>query len=127
MKVILVSQDPDLLNMCREILNEYHGLAYHLSLATPGASLSGGDLYIWDGAEMVYFTPEIDQPFPKHLLLLQQSEVVRLQADLGTVGAAILLKPVTRACLSAFLGFAVSTFQDRISTPHSLRSDRNEM
>jgi signal transduction histidine kinase len=127
MKVILVSQDPDLLNMCREILNEYHGLAYHLSSATPDAPLSGGDLYIWDGAEMVDFAREIDQPFPKHLLLLQQSEVARLHGDLGNVGAAILLKPVSRSCLSAFLGFAASTFQDRISTPHSLRSDRNEM
>jgi signal transduction histidine kinase len=37
------------------------------------------------------------------------------------------LKPVTRACLSAFLGFAASTFHDRISAAHSLRADRDEM
>jgi signal transduction histidine kinase len=40
---------------------------------------------------------------------------------------AILLKPVTRACLSAFLGFAASTFHDRMSAAHSLRADRDEM
>jgi signal transduction histidine kinase len=113
--------------MCREVLNEYHGQGFELSLATLDAIPSGGDLYIWDGEAVIDFAREIDQPFPKHLVLLRQSEVARLQADLGTVGTAILLKPVTRACLSAFLGFAAATFQDRISTPHSLRSDRDEM
>jgi len=53
--------------------------------------------------------------------------VAQFQENLGAAGAAILLKPVTQGCLSAFLEFAASSFQDRIATVHSLRSDRDEM
>jgi signal transduction histidine kinase len=126
-KVVLISRDADLLNMCREILADYDSLDWHLSMASPGASPSGSDLYIWDGATTNDLCREIEKPFSKHLFLLQQTEVVKFQENLGTAEAAILLKPVTRACLSAFLGFAASAFQESISTAHSLRSDRDEM
>jgi len=127
MNVVLISYDSDLSNMCREILDECSGLDWHLSTASPGASLSGSDLYIWDGTTTIDFSREIDQPLPKHLFLLHQAEVAKFRENLGTAEAAILLKPVTRACLSAFLGFAASAFQERISTASSLRSDRDEM
>jgi signal transduction histidine kinase len=61
------------------------------------------------------------------LFLLHQTEVAKFHENLGTAEAAILLKPVTRACLSAFLVFAAAAFQERISTARSLRSDRDEM
>lgn len=127
MNVVLISGDSDLLKMCREILDECDGLDWNLSMTSPGAIPSGSDLYIWDGATTIDRSGEIDQPFPKHLFLLDQAEVAKFQENLGTAESAILLKPVTRGCLSAFLGFAASAFQDRISTARSLRSDRDEM
>lgn len=127
MNIALISADSDLSNMCREILDEHNSLDWHLSMASPGACPSGSDLYIWDGTSTIDFSREIDQPFPKHLFLLHHAEVARFRENLGTAEAAILLKPVTRACLSAFLGFAASTFQERVSTTSSLRSDRDEI
>lgn len=127
MNVNLVSQDSELLNMCREILNECDDLDLHLSMSAPGTSPSGADLCIWDGMKTIDLSRKIDRPFPKHLFLLHQTELVEFHENLGTSEAAILLKPVTRACLAAFLGFAASALQNRISTPQSLRAERDEI
>jgi signal transduction histidine kinase len=127
MNVLLTSPDPDLYKLCRDILNEYEGLDWNLSKVTPGSSPTNADLYIWDGTPATDFPREIDQHFSKHLFLLQRNEVAEFRENLGTAEAAILLKPVNRASLSAFLGSAASSFQDHLSTAHSLRSDRDEI
>jgi len=127
MNVTLVSQDADLFKLCREILNEFVGLDCQLSKGGADACLGGTDLCIWDGATTVDLPQEINQRFSKHLVLLHRSDVAKFQENRGTAGAAILLKPVTRASLSAFLGLAASTFQDRFSTNLALRTDRDEM
>ena len=127
MNVVLASADPDLFKLCREILNEYEGLAWRLSKAPHGTSPADADLYIWDGAPAADLPREIDGRFSKHLFLLHRNEVTTFRESLAMAEAAILLKPVTRAALAAFLGLAASAFQDHLSTPHSLRSDRDEM
>lgn len=127
MKIILISHDSDLLNMCREILDKFDDLDWRLTKADPGGHLPPADLYIWDGATAIDRTLEIDRLFTKHLFLLHQQEVADFQENFGNAGALILLKPVTQACLGAFLEFAASAFQDRTATVHSLRSDRDEM
>jgi signal transduction histidine kinase len=127
-RVILISHDSDLLKTCREILIKYEDLDWQLTKSDPGTRPSVADLYIWDGAAAVDGSLGIDRPSTtKHLFLLHQREVAQFQENMGTAGAAILLKPVTEACLSAFLEFAASAFQDRNGTVHSLRSDRDEM
>lgn len=127
MKVILISRDSDLLNTCREILTKYEDLDWRLTASEPGTTPAAADLYIWDGAAAIDRNSEIERPFSRHLFLLHQREVAEFQENLGTAGAPILLKPVTRACLAAFMEFAASAFQNRASTVHSLRSERDEM
>lgn len=127
MQVILISRDTDLYKLCREILNELNGLDWHLVKATPESCPPGADFYIWDSPAGIDLPSGIDQRLSKHLFLIPRSDVASFQENLGTVEAAIMLKPATRACLSAFLGFAASTFQERISMAHSLRADRDEM
>lgn len=127
MRVILVSRDGDLYQLCREILNEFNGLDWHLVKASPENCPLDGDFYIWDSPAGIDLLQGIDQHFSKQLFLVPRSDVAKFHENLGSVEAAILLKPVTRACLSAFLGFATSTFQDRISMAHALRADRDEM
>jgi len=61
------------------------------------------------------------------LFLLHQSEIPKFQENLGSAVAAILLKPVTRACLGTFLQSAAESFRHRNSAALSLRSDRDEM
>jgi signal transduction histidine kinase len=127
MNVLLASADTDLLKLCRDILNEYDGLDWHLSKLTPGISPSDADLYIWDGTPPVDLPRESDQRLSRHVFLLQKSEVATFRENIGTAEAVILLKPITRTSLSAFLGLAASAFQDPLSTTHSLRTDRDEM
>jgi signal transduction histidine kinase len=127
MHVILISGDGELYKLCREILNEFNSLDWHLVKAAPENCPPDGDFYIWDSPTRIDLPQGIDQRFSKHLFLVPRSDVAKFHENPGTAEAAILLKPVTRACLSAFLGLAASTFHDRISAAHSLRADRDEM
>jgi signal transduction histidine kinase len=127
MHVILISRNSDLYKLCREILNEFNGLDWHLVKATPENCPPDADFYIWDSPAGIDLPPGIDQRFSKHLFLIPRTDVARFHESPGMVEAAIVLKPATRACLSAFLGFAASAFQERISMAHSLRADRDEM
>jgi len=124
MLVILISRDSDLYKLCRDILNEFNGLDYNLAMVDPQDCPPQGDFYIWDNPGRVDVPPGIDQRYSKHLFLIPRGDLANFQENPGTVEAAILLQPVTRACLSAALAYAASTFQDRISC---LRADRDEM
>ena len=73
------------------------------------------------------FHPGLDKRLSRHLFLVHRNEVPSFYQNPGSGDAAILLKPVTRASLSAFLGLAVSAFQDRICAATSLRADRDEI
>src|SRR5690242_11772959 len=121
MHVILISRDGNLYKMCREILNEFHGLDCHLVKVLPENCPPEGNFYIWDNPATIDLPPGIEQRFSKHLFLVPRSDVARFQENMGSAEAAILLKPVTRACLTAFLGLVASPFHDRISTANALR------
>src|SRR5262245_33143339 len=107
MKVILISGDTDLYKMCREILTEFSGLDWHLLQVTVEKCPLNADFYIWDNP--VGIDPPSTFRFSKHLFLIPRNNVAKFQETLGSE-ATILLKPVTRACLTAFLGYAASTF-----------------
>ncbi len=63
MNVALVSQDADLFELCRGILNEYQSLDCRLSKVVPGSSPAEADLYIWDGMTSVDFPRQNDPSF----------------------------------------------------------------
>ena len=126
MNVVLISRDADLYKLCREILNEFKGLDWHLAKTTPASCPADADLYIWDSPAKSDLPREIEQRISKYLFLVHRSDVAEFHQNLGSDEAAILLKPVTRACLSAFL-LAASTSQGRLATPNSLRADRDEI
>ena len=127
MNVLLTTADTDLFKLCGDILHEYDGFDCHLSKVAPGVRPAEADLYIWDGAPAVDLPVDLDPHFSKHLFLLHRGEVASFRANLATADAAILLKPVTRATLAAFLGLATSAFHHHLSTPQSLRTDRDEI
>lgn len=127
MKVILVSQDGELYKLCREILGEIPGRHYHLSTATPASCTPGAALYIWDDQTRVDLPQKLESSLSKHLFLIHRKDVAKFHHNLGGAEANILLKPVTRATLAAFLGLAPSPHQDPGSTGYSLRTERDEM
>src|SRR6476646_2866529 len=112
MNIILVSSDPDLRQLCVDILGAFED-PWHLSTATAKSCLRDADFYIWDSPASTEIPEKLDRP-AKHLFLVNRNEIATLYHELGSAEANILLKPVTRASLAAFLSMAGSSFQDRL-------------
>lgn len=127
MKISLLSPDSDLHKMCREILGQFPGRNGHLLVAAEEPDTGTADLYIWDVQANAVFPRSLHHSLSKYLFLLDRKDVSSFRESLGQVEANILLKPLTRATLSAFLGLAVAAYEDRVSTASSLRADRDDI
>jgi len=126
MNVILISSDSDLRKLCGEILSTFAAPGWQLSTATPELCPRDADFYIWDSPTGADIPRGLDRP-AKHLFLVNRNEVAAFHQNFGSAEASILLKPVTRASLAAFLGMAASVFQERLDAATSLRADRDEI
>jgi signal transduction histidine kinase len=130
MKVLLVSSDSDLHMLCREILDGFKGYDWQLSSANSMTCPEEADFYIWDcqGKSKIppEIPPEVDQRPAKHLFLVHRNDISKFQ-NLGSLEAPILLKPVSRASMSVFLGLAAAASKEPIATANYLRADRDEM
>ena len=126
MNVVLVSGDSNLYKLCVEILAERSNQIGRLSTSRRANCPSDADLYIWDtGGDPI--PPEgLDQSASKHLFLIERKDLAGLRDTPNDIRTNILLKPVTRASLSAFLGLAVSAYEERVSAASLLRADRHE-
>jgi signal transduction histidine kinase len=127
MKISLLSPDSDLHKMCREILGQLPGRGGHLLMAAEGSTLGTADLCIWDVPANSDLPKNLGRGLSKYLFLLDRKDVAGFRESLGQVEANILLKPLTRATLSAFLGLAVAAYEDRVSSASSLRADRDDI
>lgn len=127
MHIILVSEDQELRKLCSDVLNEFPDLDWRLTAATPADCPADADFYIWDDNGRVTPLPHLDPNWSRHLFVIHRDDIARCRARLDESAPAILLKPVTRACLAAFLGIAAAAVQDRLETATSLRADRDEI
>jgi len=126
MYVKLVSDDRDLYKLCRESLAEIPGHSWDISAVTSQEDDDGSDLWLWDYQPSMAL-PEFTVLNPsKHLFLVNRKDLSAFRTR-ASVDTHILLKPVTRATLAAFLGLAVSAHEDRTSIARSLRADRDEI
>jgi signal transduction histidine kinase len=119
--VQLTSPDDGLYRLCEEVLTEYLGNNWNL-----GSGRSQADLYIWDFHSESDIPKGWEQIPSRHLFLVHRRDLRRFQECAGRPEATILLKPITRATLSAFLGMAISAHADRSSSVN-LRADRDEI
>jgi signal transduction histidine kinase len=124
MNVAVLSADNDLIRLCTEALREIPDCRW--TVCAPADGAGAADLHIWDVGP--------DSPLPegacsptRSLFLVDRRRLAELRDRTGGEGAGILLKPVTRATLSAFLGLAAAAHQDRLSAAASLREDRDEI
>jgi signal transduction histidine kinase len=121
-EIKVVSEDSGICQLCSGILDEIPpGQPCSLSTASPEALGAPADLYIWD------FQPNV--PLPEHIIWTHSNVVVLAhRRDMAEVQEAfgfepnVVLKPATRATLSALVGFAVSNH-----AALSLRDDRDRM
>jgi len=129
MNVRLLSQDRRLYKLCRDIRSESSGNQWHLlaGSAENGASNTDTDLYIWDFDPDSRLSSQVGPHLSKYLFLVARKDVAKFHNWLGRTDVTILLKPITRATLSAFLGLAVSAHADRLSAATGLRAHRDEI
>lgn len=122
-----MSDDPNLGKLCREILTECRGLDWHLVETIPGATVSAADLYIWDNATSISASTDGYRQASRHVFLLHRDDVSKFCGNMGAVDAAILLKPVTAASLSALIGYTAAPVRGGKTSVHSLREDRDNI
>jgi signal transduction histidine kinase len=127
MDVVLVSQDRDLYKLCREILAGIPG--HHGTISAVGIEDAdiGADLYIWDFHPNILLEDQTDRSPSKHLFLVQRKDLSEFHKRTLASDINILLKPVTRATMTAFLGLAASTHEEKVSAASSLRAERDEI
>jgi signal transduction histidine kinase len=109
-KVLLISRDEALADLCRKVLDETCGPGWTLALGRNGHEIASYDLCIWD-----FSSSEIALPhdlgladLKMHLFLVPENSFVAFQALPGSSNLNVLLKPVTRASLRAFLSGGAS-------------------
>jgi signal transduction histidine kinase len=130
MKVILVSQDRELFELCRGVLRQ-------LSidgpvLEAPGSKHGKGDLTIWDLTPSTTIPEREDEGNgPPDLFLVSKAMVAEVQKAIPAGGFGFLLKPVKRPVLAAFLSAAVNRWagsQEKSGSPaKSPRAERDDL
>jgi signal transduction histidine kinase len=127
MNVRLFSDDQVLQKMCREILGEFPGRDIHMFEGISGSFTAPMDFYVWDFKQNSDFPVELGKTLSNHLFLVYRKDVDALHESLGRADTFILLKPIRRTTLAAFLGMAVSAYEGRVSTASAVRSDQDEV
>lgn len=123
MKVILVSKDPELHQVCREALQQ-------LSidgpiLEAPGTKHAKADLTIWDLSAGATIPESADDAAGiSDLLVVSKASLGEVQRAISPGGFGLLLKPIKRPVLTAFLSAAVNRWvaQDK-GNPRGDRED----
>jgi signal transduction histidine kinase len=125
MKVVLVSQDRELYDLCRGTLRQFS--IDGPVLEAPGSKPGKADLTIWDISPGTAIPERKDDGsgFPD-LFVVSKASLAEVQKAIRVGGFGFLLKPVKQPVLAAFLSAAVSRWSG--STPSkSLRADRDEL
>ena len=129
MEIRLVSTDDQLGKLCRETLGAFHGNDWTLQIGAGSEDASQADFVIWDCDSGIPLPLELDfEQERKNLFLVSRKKMSALLKRLPMAAVAILLKPVNKATLHAFLEHAVARHQKSRSTDvDTLRADRDEI
>src|SRR6185312_4874269 len=104
MKVRLISKDPELFRVCREILPKEHALGWNSFDEQAGDSPAPDELTIWDvPPNGVIPGNATAKPLWNSLFLVDRDGVDAFREAHGHAYLNVVLKPVGKATLSAFL------------------------
>lgn len=129
MHIQLVSTDKSLYALCRETLAGFRGNDWTLNVGPTPDDSSAPDLVIWDCDSNVPLPRELNfEQERNNLFLVSRKKMAVLLERLPMAAVAILLKPVNKATLRAFLEHAVARHEkNRATDVDSLRADRDEI
>jgi signal transduction histidine kinase len=127
MNVRLVSCDQHLHGLCRDIQEAIPGCHWQLVTGEAQEAPAGTDLYIWDFDRDVGIRAALRNDPMRHLFLVDRRDLAAFQACIGRADVPVLLKPVTRSTLAAFLGLAVSAHEESDLRSTGIRAERDAM
>ena len=127
MNLKLISNDRELLKVCREILTDFPDPQWNISHALPDEDVTAADVCLWDFQPEVELLPSVVLNPSKHLFLVHRNDLPLFREQIPAVEVKVLLKPVTRATLEAFLAQVVAGSNKREVAADSLRADRDEI
>jgi signal transduction histidine kinase len=96
-RICLVSQDQKLRELLREVVGQ------SLMASAPGAERPKADLYVWDVETVCHLPEACAFAADRHLFLVERQDLAVLGRQVQSQFGCILLKPVNRATLEAFL------------------------
>src|SRR4051812_18361724 len=118
MIVALTSHDQRLHEVCEEILTESSPEDHHVLTLAPGAPLPHADVHIWDcwpgkdaALRLIAEAPH------RHIFLIDRNDLTGAEAELS--GAMLVLKPVTKSSLGAWMAQAGAFRHQQIRNPKS--------
>jgi signal transduction histidine kinase len=114
--------------MCREILADLAGHQWTLHCGNTGMSAADADLYIWDIEPDT--APGADIPYAdkwRHFFFVDRIDLQRFRDSIRFQDANVLLKPVTKTALLAFLMTACEQAVGARRSVNSLRADRDAL
>jgi signal transduction histidine kinase len=129
MQIQLVSTDKQLYKLCRDTLAEFLGNECALNMgAVPGTKASA-DLFIWDCDSEVLLPQTLNfEQERTNIFLVSRKKMNVVRERFPMAAVAILLKPVNKAALRAFLEHALARHEPTHSFDvDSLRADRDEI
>jgi signal transduction histidine kinase len=122
MEIKVVSTDRDLSELCAGILAEVaQDQPWSLSTASSEDPGSAADLHIWDFRPPVSLPDHISWNYSNVIVIANRQHLAEVRKVFG-FEPHIVLKPVTRAALSALIGLTVSN-----NNAVSLRDDRDRL
>lgn len=132
MDISLISQDRELYELCSEVVGELFGSNATFRAGESSRKALKADLCIWDFHPDLVFPDEPDWTFKRsHFFLLQRRQLGTFREKVPFPEVNLLLKPVTRATLKAFLGQPGALAPAHLSSVeaklNSVRADREEM
>lgn len=128
MKLALVSENSELVKLCRELLGELPDKGWEITTASEPQGLPhDSDVYLWDfhsGLELPALDPTLCQ---NHCFLVSGCDLAEFREKYQADFANILLKPVTPVVLRAFLAQVIDSPADMNSGTKALRAERDEL
>src|SRR5437763_13482407 len=131
MRIRLISGDPFLSKLCREVLLGFKGREWDFGMVPSVEQDQRADLLIWDLQPEMQIPQNQDfDPRRKNIFLISRKQVGDLQRRLLPGGCSIVLKPVNPVLLRALVEETLAHFESRERSreiAEQLRLERDEM
>jgi signal transduction histidine kinase len=127
MTIRLISRDKQLFRLCQEILAELPGERWRLTGAARREEHAPADICLWDFDQNADLPADLDfEQEQRNIFLVHRKQLGAIRDRLPLAAVPILLKPVNKAALRAFLEHALARYKAH-DFGNALRADRDEM